>query len=693
MSSLLNVATRALTANQVILQTTGNNIANVNTPGYSRQSAVLQTTPAQFTGSGYVGKGVEIATIERAYSEFLARQATLASTVSAADTARADKLNQIEKFFPGGAGALGAAVSDMLNAFSDVASSPTDLTARTVALTRVDETAQRMSAASSNLDGLQVDLKEEISQKITTINILATSIAKVNEQIARAKGNGQPPNDLLDKRDQLIVDLNKLVQTTSIEASDGTIGLFVGGSQPLVLGNGPATIALASDDFGDPLKTKIALVRNGITTPLDENAIVGGEVPGLLRFQNSDLAEARSLLGRYTVAITSSMNEQHALGLDLNGAIGTNLFTPADFGGSIFQPVAPATLNTGITMDNFTLAPSQPGGYTQFEASDYEISFNSATAGTIVRRSDGTQIPFDFAASATNSISFDGLTLTSVDATNTPAVPTAAIGDRLLLKPFSISHSNIKAEFSNPRNLAVASPWAGKMGGDNNGSLQLATLTTYDQPVATPTPVTLKFISANQYIRSDDVNYANYPAGAPLPTTYDYVSGSPIQASLPNNYPTTPYTYNAPLTDWSVTLQGVPKPNDTYTVFDIKDTTTDPVTSRPYNNGISLTLNSGNASAMMDLRDVAMFDGSNLTDGYAGIISQIGVRTQSANYTAEVSASLAASVEQDRASLSGVNLDEEAAKLLQYQQAYQACAKVIQIAQGVFDTLIQTISR
>jgi flagellar hook-associated protein 1 FlgK len=105
------------------------------------------------------------------------------------------------------------------------------------------------------------------------------------------------------------------------------------------------------------------------------------------------------------------------------------------------------------------------------------------------------------------------------------------------------------------------------------------------------------------------------------------------------------------------------------------------------------TLSAGNATALMNLRDLAMFDGAALTDGYAGLISQIGIRTQSANYAAQVSTSIATNLEKDRTGVSGVNLDEEAAKLLQYQQAYQASAKMIQIAQSIFDTLIQQLGR
>ena len=167
---ILSIGTRALQANLVALQTAGNNIANVNTPGYSRQDVVLQAVQGQFTGSGYIGKGVNVQTIERNFSEFLTRQATLASSTQSADTIRASKLSQLEGIFSGGANGLGAAVNDMLNAFSDVATAPTDLTARTVALTRIDETAARMRSASQRLDDLQSGITQELSQKVSTVN-------------------------------------------------------------------------------------------------------------------------------------------------------------------------------------------------------------------------------------------------------------------------------------------------------------------------------------------------------------------------------------------------------------------------------------------------------------------------------------------------------------------------------------------
>ena len=663
MSGILSVGTRALQANQVALQTAGNNIANVNTAGYSRQSAVMQTVAGQFSGSGYIGKGVEVSTIQRTYSEFLTRQSALAGATSSGANARADKFNQLEALFQGGAGGLGAAVSDMLNAFSDVASAPTDLTARTVALTRVSETALRMSNTASSMDDLQQGLTLELKNKVNSVNSLASGIASANEKIARAQGNGQTPNDLLDQREQLVRELNQFIQTTSIPATDGTVSIFIGGSQALVLGNTAATLSLTEDDFGVK-NSKLALTRNGVSTPLNEATLGGGEVPGLLRFKNTDMAEARNLLGRYTLAVTTSMNDQHKLGLDLDGNVGGPLFSTSDFTSATSKEftalhVLPATSGNSAA---YTLTLSLTDS-SKLAASEYEVKFTSATSGSIQRNADNTQIGFTYTA-ATGQFQFQTatdpatgpFTGTGFDGLSFSAAPGTAVagGDRLLIKPFSTAAGNVSAEFSSPRALAVASPIAGKMGSANTGSLQLSSLQARINPPGPATlPVTLTFTGPNSYTRSD------------VGGSFIYVSGQAITGGTP--------------TEWSLTLQGIPQNLDTFSVQQQPPS---------YRN-----LNAGNASAMMNLRDAPMFDGASLTDGYAGLIAQIGVRSQSASYSAGVSSAIASSLEKDRTAASGVNLDEEAAKLIQYQQAYQASAKVIQIAQGIFDTLIQTIGR
>jgi flagellar hook-associated protein 1 FlgK len=682
---LLNIGTRALQANQTALQTAGNNIANVNTQGYSRQKVVLQTVQGQFTGGGYVGNGVGVQTIQRDFSAFLTRQATLATSTQSADNTRVDYLKQMESIFQGGASGLGASISDMLNSFSDVANAPTDMTARTVVLTRINETASRMRSASQSLDDLQSGVKQELGEKVSAINSLARNIGEINEEIARATGSGQPPNDLLDRRDQLIRELNQYVQTSSIPATDGTVGIFIGGSQALVLGTTVSTVSIASDDFGDPLKSKLAINRSGQSVLLDENILGGGEVSGLLRFQNTDLAEGRNLLGRLTLATSTSMNAQHQLGLDLDGNVGGDLFTPAAFTAqNVRIPAPPATLNKGT--DSLSLKIVD---VSKFVASDYEVSFTSGTTGTITRRSDGVIFTFpQNPAPASGALAtVDGFDI--AEPLTVPAIARTA-GDRFLIKPFSTSASNISSQFSTPRALAVASPVAGTMGTSNSGSLlQVALRARTNPPGNTPLTLTFQVVGgATVYNRSDDTSTPQYD--------FAYVPGQPIEGSFPDTPLAAPAT-SAPLTfitnplaHWSVTLQGAPKAGDTYTVHYVKDT----VANDPFIQGkINSKLDGGNASAMMGLRDVAMFDGAALTDGYAGLISQIGIRTQSANYAAKVSDSIASNLERDRAGVSGVNLDEEAAKLLQFQQAYQASAKMIQIANSIFDTLLQGMGR
>ncbi|KAB2896629.1 MAG: flagellar hook-associated protein FlgK, partial [Burkholderiaceae bacterium] len=412
--SLLNVGARALLANQVALQTTGHNIANVNTPGYSRQSVQLATVQGQFTGGGYIGQGVDVQTILRNHNELLTRQAAMAGSTQAADVVRSERLNQLQEVFSGGTSGLGAAITDMMNSLSDVVSSPTDITARTVALTRMSETAGRMRSAAERINEIQYTVTEQLKSDVVKINSLAQSIAGVNEQIARARGNGQTPNDLLDQRDQLIRELNQYVQTTQVPADDGTVGLFVAGSQPLVLGTTATTLSVdEATQFPGSGQMRLFFNRPGATpVELDDNMLGGGEVSGLLRFANNDLAEGRNLLGRMAQAIGMTMNAQHKLGLTLDGQPGKDLFS---------VPTSMPGYSSGAGAG--TVGFTDP---TKFAASDYEVRFTTPPAGQVVRLSDGKSTAFaNLADPALQNI--DGLSFNLTAA--------GAAGERVLFKP------------------------------------------------------------------------------------------------------------------------------------------------------------------------------------------------------------------------------------------------------------------
>lgn len=691
--SLLNVGARALQANQTVLNTIGHNIANVNTAGYSRQSVTLETVQGQFTGGGYIGQGVNVVTVQRTYSEFLTRQASMAQSVQSLDAARAEKLTQLQDIFPGGEDGLGASINNMLNAWADVASAPTDLTARTVVLARADELATRFRAASERVGEIQQGVQQELQDSVTAANALIEHVSIINSQIARAMGSGQSPNDLLDQRDQLVRDLNQYVQTTSVAADDGTLSLFVG-NQAVVLGTSTAQLTISDDGAGG----RQLSVKNGTqSVALDEFSLAGGSLTGLLRFHNKDLSEGLSMLGRMALAISESVNAQNQLGLTLDGTRGGNLFAPIVLG----DAVAGQNNTSGAIMG------LEVADVTKLKASSYTVSFSAPDTGSVTRNSDGKRLAFADLTELSTFMLGEGLRLTdgaydfkmtgaesgsvtrqsdgmvfpfadraaldtialaegrSVQGGNGDAFSFAFQGqadqDQFQINPLPSVAGQMKALTLSPSSLAAGSALNTAMGPGNTGSLRQVSLTALPGLADPPAPVTLTFDGAGKYTRSDDTVI---PA-----TQYDYVPGQPIYLDPAN-----------PATGWSLALQGTPRPGDTLTVKDA-------VGSGTYRTS------SGNANALLGLRDLVAFDGATMSDGYSSLIAQIGVRTQSAQYAASMSGSIAASLESDRTAVSGVNLDEEAARLIQYQQAYQAASKVIQISQSIFDTLIQSMGR
>ena len=477
------------------------------------------------------------------------------------------------------------------------------------------------------------------------------------------------------------------MQTTQIPADDGTIGLFVGGSQPLVLGTTATEVAVGdSGTFPSSGQVNSGQVKLLFTRPgspkieLDENMLGGGSISGLLRFNNTDLAEGRNLLGRMALAISTTLNYQQTLGLTLDGVAGKPLFATT-------ASVPGLTLGTAKGSISFTNSASFSP--TKFAASDYEVRFDATgVGGQVVRLSDGETTPFTNIANLASK-PIDGLTF---QFTNTTAV---TANERVLFKPFSTAASDMKALVYSPRDLAVANPINAAMGTSNSGTLQLAGLQatgitwnggtskavnsgiaglSLPPSTATGGGVVLEFKANGKFTISGNTNppidmAANPPkllTGTGAPPQYEYTSGQSIH-----------------IDGWSINLKGSPKAGDTVTIGNAKDA----------QYGDNYTRNAGNATALMNLRDVKMFDESTLSDGYASAMAQVGTRTQSALFASDLSKSIAVNLENDRTAVSGVNLDEEAAKLLQYQQAYQASAKMLQIAQSVFDTLIQNLGR
>ncbi|MGM9426914.1 flagellar hook-associated protein FlgK [Hydrogenophaga sp. MI9] len=634
-SSALNIGNLALNANLSALQVIGHNIANANTAGYSRQNVSMVTAGYQTLGGNFYGMGVQIDSVTRSHDAYLTREAQLASAVSSADAQRLARLNQLENLFPTGENGLGAALNDMLNAWSDVSTSPTNLAARSAVLSQSEEFAARLRDTAGQVDMLASSARQQIGDTVTNINRLAKDIAKLNQQVIESQGDVGTPNDLLDQRDSLIGELSKYVQVTTLPADDGSYSVFVAGSQPLVLGSKASSLAVKP---GDPDASRPTIVFQSVSTTMDlPDSALGGELGGVLEFLNTDLHDVQNVMGRMALATNTLVNTQHQLGVDLRGDTGTDFFVPiADAAG----------LAAGSNTGNATLH-AEVSDPTALRASDYQLNFTAAGVD-IVRLSDGESTSFAGLPADLDGLSFQ------LDA------GAGAPGDSFLVKPFANVARNMQMSVSAADRLAVASPVVVSPASGNIGGVSVQSMYPVAPSANLTDPVTLTFL-ANGSFTATGLGPGNPPPdNAGPPASYNYTPGKPIV-----------------LNGWSLTLRGVPAAGDSFAV-----------TPSP---SADQRQNAGNAVGVLALRDLATFDGASLSEGYASLLTDMGTRVQGAKFAADYSGSVASSAESARAAVAGVNLDEEAARLLQFQQAYQAAAKYMQIAQGMFDTLLQTV--
>lgn len=706
----LNIARSAVTSNLAAFQVIGHNTANATTEGYTRQTVDMQARTGSQLGSSlnFFGQGVNVASVERQYSGFLTREAQATKSVAAGDAAHYMRLQQLEELFPMGETGMGEVINGALNAWVDVASSPTDLTARAVALTSAEDLATRLQATTSGLDELRVSSTQQLNGTLDSINTLAKSIATLNAQVMQS--GDEVSNDLLDQREQAITDLNKYVQTSTVADARGGLTLFVAGGQPLVLGGTAFQLKNATDpsvknasQFAptDPMQVAVVLDRgDGQPTALNPQMLGGGELSGLLQFVNHDLTDTQNAVGRLAMSLAVQMNEQHRLGIDLNGQAGGDLFSLQGgyvstnaTSGAVSISALPALKSDGSRAAGTVAATvTDP---TALKASNYELQFDASdpTKGALVRLSDGASVSFQvdsatdpepgrlrFGTAADSE--FDGLSF-AVDTTQ--PLPTG--GDRYLFKPFADVSRNINMAVTQPASVAVASPVYASFASANTGSMGLQSLSlsaaspslrdvmnagalpdislTYGATIAgefdlSASTGTVEFVDAN---------------GTTLTSTPKYIPGETLNIKWSDG--------GGNSLTYALTLRGTPADTDNLTIRSAIPNAADPAAG--------FLQNAGNANAMLALRDQASLDGVTLSNGYTSVFSVVANKAQAGRLAAEFSDTKAMAAENARSSQSGVNLDEEAARLLQYQQAYEAAAKYLQVIQANFDTLLSSL--
>jgi flagellar hook-associated protein 1 len=646
-SALMNIGMRAMFASTASLQSTSHNIANAHVAGFSRQQTEVATSQGQFSGAGFFGKGVDVVNVRRAHDQFLTMQAAVATSLAKMDDARHQQLVQLEDVFPPGEQGLGYAMGDFFASMTDLANSPSDNSARQVVLARAADVADRFAGAANRIDILQRGVVADLESSAVTINGLTGRIAEVNDLIAGYKGLNQLPNDLLDQRDSLIKELSGFLQVTTLPADDGTVGVFVAGGQRLVLGSEASQIVIKSGD-PDPSTAALAISTQGQLLDLNEDALTGGSMAGLINFQNNDLVDARNMLGQMAAAFSGKVNEAQSRGLDLG--------KPPGPGVALFRFGGPEALasrfnardGSGQLLASVNMTVTDPS---QLVASDYDLRLNAGGNLQLTRLSDGL---------VRNINSGDVVDGMRVDVGGLGLQP----GDRYTLQPVGRAASGMQRALDDTLGIAAASPVTATFGVGNTGTATLREL------LVTGSPDTQ--LITNISFTSDTGDYTwellDRDTGALVNVgTGTWTAGEGIN-----------------LNGFTVSLNGVPKTGDTITV----DKTLFPGS----NNGNALAM-----SSLADDRIVGMtldgngnpIGGRTATDAYAAAMADIGVRVQSARLATNISATASEQADATLASKTGVNLDEEASRLIQFQQSYQAAAKVLQVAQSVFDTMLQ----
>lgn len=453
-TSILSIGQSALAAAQVGLNATGHNIANASTPGYNRQVVVQGAALPQNFGFGFLGQGVEISSVKRIYNEYLANQVQSAQTSKNGLDIYYAQIKQVDNMLADPESGLSPALQDFFAGIQDAATNPTSIPARQSALSSAEALASRFQGLAARLDEIEQGVNSQIVSSVSVINGFANQLAQLNDSIGRIqRATGQPPNDLLDQRDQLVLELNKEIKATVVKQGDGDYNVFIGSGQPLVVGvTTYPLINVAS--ASNPEKIDVAYrASNGNLITLADSTLSGGKLGGLIDFRNQSLEPAQNALGRVAIGLASTFNAQHQAGFDLNGVAGTAFFSAG-------VPLVNSNANNAGTA---VIGASIGSNVNALTTSDYRLQYDG-TNYTVTRLSDNSTTTF-----ATFPQTIDGVDLSL-------ASGAAVAGDSFLIRPTVGGATGFGVAITDPVQFAAASQTGAA--GNNLNALALGALQT-----------------------------------------------------------------------------------------------------------------------------------------------------------------------------------------------------------------------
>ncbi|MES2755889.1 MAG: flagellar hook-associated protein FlgK [Pseudomonadota bacterium] len=653
--NLLNIGKSGLFAAQAGLATTGHNIANANVAGYSRQLVIQSSGTAQNTGSGFVGSGTEVADIKRYSDEFLNVQVRNAQSSSSALASYNAQITQVDNLLASTTSGLSPAMQDFFKSVQDLSANAASTPARQNFLSSAETLASRFQGINGQLEEMRSGVNSQITSNVTLINSYSGQIAKLNDQIsALTNSTGHAPNDLMDQRDQVVLDLNKQIKATAIRGDNNTVTVSIGSGQPLVVGNKSYELAVVPS-AGDGNRMEVGYVNGTKVTQLSAASLGGGELGGLLDFRTTTLDNAQNAIGRVAIGMAMSFNAQHRMGQDSTGQLGGDLF-------KVGQAEVSPNLNRAPAATPASDVTAQVTDPSKLTTSDYKVAWNDTEqAYTITRLSDRnvTVLP---------PYSQPGPQVGSKDGVDFTITGNQVSGDAFVVRPTINGAADFRVVPQQVGDIAAASPVIiGPLQGNKGSAVVSEGSVNGDFLPPNPAfaPATIKYEAATNQL-------SGFAAGQSVKVTVDGVT-TPYTAGTA---PVIPFVAGASYEFGGVTmtLRGQPVDGDQFSV-------------KRNSGGVG---DNRNMVLMGDLASKPLLDGNKATyqAGFAQLVSTVGNKAREIQVNGLASEAMLARSTAVQQSVSGVNLDEEASNLLKYQQAYQAAGKVMQIASSLFDVLL-----
>lgn len=630
--SMISTALSGLVAAQRGLEATSNNVANAATDGYVRRRTLQAEAITAGTGlTANLGSGVRVIDVQRMYDDFLADAVRSATSSEQRSQALADLSARLDGLLGNPDLGIGSGIQAFFDKVELLGRDPTSASNRQQLLLQGDSLAQRFQQLSSQLGALGDEVDRRLGASVNRINTIAASLAKINESVGRGVSAS---NDLQDQRDALLAELSSQLDTTVLRQENGMVSVMIGSGQPLVLGIESAELTLVADSF-DPTRLQVS-IDYGTESVSISRQIAGGTLGGLLAFRGEALDPARRELGLLAASLANAFNDQQARGIDAYGNLGGDFFT------AVTPAVLDSSTNGGSAVVTATVA--DPAA---LAARDYELRYNGS-AWSLVNASSGQPVAMSGAGTVANPFVFDGLAV-SVTAG-------AAAGDRFLIRPVADAASRFDVALTDANGIAAAAPvrTARSLANASNSTITLATISDVNNPSLLQ-PVEIRFESATTFRIYDA---GNNDLSGPLA----YTSGADI-------------AFNG----WTARISGSAANGD---VFSVAPT--------PPGSG-----DNTNALALAEVAGRGYLNGgqTSVNDISARLISTVGAAALRSSQDAEVQSALREQAAVDLESVAGVNLDEEAANLLRYQQAYQAASKIIAVSDDLFRTLLGIVAR